>query len=197
MVAEQPLPHAPTGRPQLTSKLVVEAYAFANAAHQAIGQRRKYTEEPYIVHPVAVARTVATVAHTEAMLAAALLHDTVEDTAVTQAQILEVFGQEVSDLVGWLTDVSRPEDGNRATRKAIDLVHTASAPPEAKTIKLADLIDNTYSIVRHDRKFALVYLPEKARLLDVLREGDPCLWNRASDLLQASLQLLRGPSVAA
>ena len=65
------------------SELVRRAFAFAKAAHEAVGQMRKYTGEPYIVHPVEVADIVQTVAHTEVMLAAALLHDTVEDTGVT------------------------------------------------------------------------------------------------------------------
>jgi hypothetical protein len=82
-----------------------------------------------------------------------------------------------------LTDVSRPEDGNRAARKAIDLAHTAKASPAAKTIKLADLIDNTRSIVERDPDFAKVYLQEKARLLEVLQEGDPTLMAMAREYL--------------
>ena len=74
-----------------------------------------------------------------------------------------------------LTDVSTLFYGNRAVRKAIDLVHTAKASAEAKTVKLADLIDNTKSIFAHDPKFAKVYLKEKALLLEVLEEGDAAL----------------------
>jgi hypothetical protein len=82
-------------------------------------------------------------------------------------------------LVEQLTDVSRPEDGNRAKRKAIDRAHTAKASPEAKTIKLADLIDNTRSIVELDPGFAKIYLVEKVLLLEVLQEGDAGLWEMA------------------
>lgn len=79
-----------------------------------------------------------------------------------------------------LTDVSNPLDGNRAARKAIDRDHTAKASPEAKTIKLADMISNTASIMKHDLVgFARVYIPEKVKLLEVLREGDPVLWKVA------------------
>jgi (p)ppGpp synthase/HD superfamily hydrolase len=56
------------------------------------------------------------------------------------------FAKEVVALVEMLTDVSKPEDGNRAVRKEIDRQHTALASPEGKTIKLADLIDNTQSM---------------------------------------------------
>jgi hypothetical protein len=74
------------------------------------------------------------------------LHDTVEDTGVELAELRRVFDDDVATLVEWLTDVSRPEDGNRVARKAIDRAHTARAPARAKTVKLADLIDNSRSI---------------------------------------------------
>jgi len=155
------------------------AKAFATAAHGSIDQRRKYTGEPYIVHPIAVAEIVRSVPHTEEMIAAALLHDVVEDTPVTIEEIDAEFGPVVAELVGWLTDVSRPSDGNRRKRKHLDLLHSAQAPAEAKTIKLADLIDNTLSIEKHDRSFWPVYRREKLALLDVLKEGDARLWARA------------------
>ena len=142
------------------------------------------------MHPLAVARIVSKVPHTEGMLAAAMLHDTVEDTRVTLIDIEHKFGDEVAELVGWLTDISRPEHGNRAARKAIDRGHTAMAPAQAKTIKLADLIDNTASIVRHDPAFARVYLSEKAALLEVLKDGDAVLWNKANNALRHGLMLI-------
>lgn len=157
------------------------ALAFAKAAHESVDQRRKYTGEPYIVHPVAVAELVKSVPHTEEMVAAALLHDVVEDTPVSIEQVEDEFGHEVATLVSWLTDVSRPEDGNRATRKSRDLEHTRHAPAAAKTIKLADLIDNTRTIKAHDPAFWKVYRREKLALLRVLKEGDPNLWQRAAE----------------
>ena len=158
---------------------------FATRYHGSIDQRRKYTDEPYIMHPAAVVELVRSVDHTEAMIAAAWLHDTVEDTPATLDEVERVFGGTVAALVEMLTDVSKPTDGNREKRKAIDRAHTAKASPEAKTIKLADLIDNTRSIVARDPKFAKVYLAEKALLLEVLREGDAELWKIAHALTQA------------
>ena len=76
--------------------------------------------------------------------------------------------------------MSKPEDGNRATRKAIDREHTAQAPAEAQTIKLADLISNSKSIMAHDPDFAVTYLAEKRLLLEVLTKGDPGLHAEAS-----------------
>ena len=148
---------------------------FATAAHAAVGQLRKYTFEPYIVHPAEVAAIVAEYGGTPEMIAAAWLHDTVEDTGVTSELIRKEFGDEVADLVGWLTDVSRPDHGNRAQRKAVDRAHTAAAPAAAQTIKLADLICNTRSIMAHDPKFAVTYLAEKRLLLEVMTKGDPRL----------------------
>lgn len=159
-----------------------KALQFATHHHGAIGQVRKYSGEPYINHPIAVAALVKSVPHTKEMVAAAYLHDTVEDTAATLDEIREEFGDEVASLVGWLTDVSKPEDGNRAKRKAIDAEHTAAAPAAAKTVKLADLIDNSRSILARDPDFAKVYLEEKRKLLKVLREGDSTLWEMADKI---------------
>jgi (p)ppGpp synthase/HD superfamily hydrolase len=166
------------------SELEERAKAFATRAHAAIDQRRKYTNEPYINHPAAVVELVRSVPHTEEMLAAAWLHDTVEDTGVTLAELREEFGREVSNLVLELTDVSKPSDGNRKKRKALDRAHTAKASPEAKTVKLADLIDNTRSIVARDPEFAKVSLAEKRELLPVLVEGDATLWEMANKMVQ-------------
>jgi (p)ppGpp synthase/HD superfamily hydrolase len=161
-----------------------KAREFATRHHAAAGQVRKYTGEPYINHPAAVVELVRGVPHTEAMLAAAWLHDTVEDTTATLDEVRAEFGDEVTELVGWLTDVSRPEDGNRVARKAIDREHTAQASPEAKTIKLADLIDNSRSILERDPGFARVYLAEKKLLLEVLKEGNAILWAVAADIVR-------------
>ena len=159
--------------------MVERARVFATAAHAAVGQVRKYTFEPYIVHPAEVAKIVRDAGGSEAMVAAAWLHDTVEDTGVTIETIRAEFGTEVAELVGWLTDVSRPEHGNRVHRKALDRAHSAAAPAEAQTVKLADLIANTRSIMAHDEAFAKTYLEEKRLLLAVMTKGDPVLMAEA------------------
>lgn len=161
-------------------QIELHAWQFAKEMHESVKQVRKYTGEPYIVHPEEVAALVRSVPHTSIMIAASYLHDVVEDTPATIEDIEREFGLEVAELVGWLTDVSKPEDGNRAVRKAIDRDHSALAPPQAKTIKLADLISNTKTIVKFDPIFAKVYLHEKARLLEVLKEGDPSLFYQAA-----------------
>jgi guanosine-3',5'-bis(diphosphate) 3'-pyrophosphohydrolase len=161
--------------------IVRKAQVYAMAAHAAVQQKRKYTGEPYIVHPAEVARIVAGVpGSTPDMVAAAWLHDVIEDTGCTFTDVHMAFGIDIATLVGWLTDVSKPEDGNRATRKAMDRAHTAEAPAEAQTIKLADLISNSKSIMAHDPEFARTYLEEKRMLLEVMTKGDPGLHAEAS-----------------
>jgi (p)ppGpp synthase/HD superfamily hydrolase len=172
----------------MDTNLIDKARAFATRAHGT--QLRKYCGRPYIEHPEAVAELVACVPHTDEMIAAALLHDTVEDTWVTLDDIEREFGAEVAGLVRSLTDVSRPEDGNRAARKAIDREHLSHSSPQAATIKLADLIDNSVSICAHDPAFAKVYLLEKAALLEVLTHGDTTLLGKACAVLRESLATL-------
>ena len=160
--------------------IVRKAQVYAMAAHAAVKQVRKYTGEPYIVHPAEVAKIVAGVpGSTPDMVAAAWLHDVVEDTGCTFTDIHMAFGIDIATLVGWLTDVSKPEDGNRAHRKAMDREHSAAAPAEAQTIKLADLIANSRSIVAHDPAFAKTYLEEKRLMLEVMTKGDPTLMAEA------------------
>lgn len=165
-------------------EMVDRARVYATAAHAAVGQLRKWTNEPYIVHPEEVASIVASVpGATEEMIAAAWLHDTVEDTRVEVTDIWREFGSVVASYVHWLTNPSKKEDGNRATRKAIDREYIRNAPAEVKTIKLADLISNCSSVMEHNEAFAKVYLEEKRLMLEVLREGDPALFAHAESFV--------------
>jgi (p)ppGpp synthase/HD superfamily hydrolase len=174
-------------------KAIREAFLFAYEAHAAIDQRRKYTNDPYIVHPLAVAGIVSSVlikkeeiiSEDVNSIQAALLHDVVEDTPVDIETIGMNFGMDVMILVEGLTDVSKKEDGNRKIRKQMDLEHTSSTSPRVKTIKLADLIHNSASILAFDKDFSVIYLKEKRRLLDnALREGDPFLWHWADRIVR-------------
>lgn len=161
---------------------LMAAIDFAKRAHD--GQLRRYTNEPYVSHPIAVAGLVASVSTDDDMMIAAVLHDTVEDTHVELATIEGVFGAKVAAMVDDLTDVSRAGDGNRRVRKEIALRHTANASKEAKTIKLADLIDNIKTIIAFDPNFAKVYMAEKRKLLVVLKDGDEVLFKIANDLVE-------------
>jgi (p)ppGpp synthase/HD superfamily hydrolase len=162
-----------------SSPLVERARAFAREKHRH--HLRKYTGVPYWTHTEAVADLVAGVTMDAEVIAAALLHDTIEDTDATYNELVKAFGKRVTALVLEVTNMSTPEDGDRATRAAIDREHLACASADGMTIKLADLIDNTTSIRVYDPDFAKVYLAEKRALLEVLKAGNPTLWKVASD----------------
>jgi len=155
--------------------LAYEAMMFARRVHA--GQQRNYTGNPYADHLAEVAGIVAAVADDalaayDTMIAVAWLHDAVEDCGVTLTDIERRFGIAVAIGVSGLSDV---EQGNRAERKAASRARLAACSGWIQTIKCADLISNTSSIVMHDPKFAVTYLEEKRLLLDVLTKADPRL----------------------
>jgi (p)ppGpp synthase/HD superfamily hydrolase len=152
--------------------IVGRAAKFAKQAHR--DQRRKYTGEPYFVHLHEVAQICARHGCSKRAIAAAYLHDVVEDQPVEHEDIVAEFGPQVANIVRDLTDLPTTA-GARKERKVIDLARLAAAGAEAQTIKCADLISNTSSIVRHDPEFARVYLSEKRAVLDVLIRSDVTL----------------------
>jgi (p)ppGpp synthase/HD superfamily hydrolase len=167
------------------TKLIQEALMLAIRAHD--GQRRKYTGEPYSMHPIGVSKIIETVEHTPEMIAAALLHDVVEDTPVTFREIKDTFGTTVAEYVHYCTNVSEKEDGNRAFRKKMDADHFALGPAESQTIKVADLIHNSQTIIPHDQKFFhKAYKYEKQYMMDVLTKADPILKGQAQSMLDES-----------
>lgn len=117
------------------------------------------------------------------MIAAAWLHDVVEDTAISQADVSTHFDPETADLVFWLTDVSKPEDGNRKLRKAKDRAHLAQAPQNAQAIKTCDLISNARDICQHDIGFGRVFVAEKIQLLEAMTQVP-------ADLRRQALQVI-------
>ncbi len=157
--------------------IVTRAKKFAKRKHAS--QVRKYTGEPYFVHCEEVAGILADHGFRPEVVAAAYLHDTLEDTDTTLQELLAEFGPDVLSLVMQVTDVSLPGDGNRKVRKALDRDHLAAASAEGQSIKLADLISNSRSIAEHDPSFAKVYLEEKRELLQVMTRGDRRLWEQA------------------
>lgn len=169
-----------------------EALEFARQAHG--DQQRKYNLEPYIKHPIRVAETVKSVPHTPEMICAAYLHDVVEDTTVSPEDIEEKFGKDVAKLVEELTDQFIKENYqhlNRKQRKKREVERQAQISNQAKTIKLADVIDNTKDIVNNDPNFARKYISEMESMTEVLKGGDPELWMRARKEVQRGKELLK------
>ena len=163
--------------------LVQRAFDFAADAHESINHRRKYSDLPYIVHPVAVALRVEALGGTPEMISAALLHDVVEDTPVSIEQIYAEFGKVVGDLVAGLTDVSKPEDGNRKARKAMDAEHTRVQCADCHTVKLADIEHNFHDIVANDPGFARKWVSEKVVLVEYCADGHPELHATVAQLV--------------
>jgi len=163
-----------------------KAKLFSKVAHEAIGQKRKYTGEPYFNHPLRVMKLVASVLpDDEDAQIVALLHDTVEDTDVTLAFIRDEFGQRVEQGVFALTDTPTVEGGpNRKERKKMDRERLSKAEGWVQTVKVADMIDNTSTIVEYDPKFAKVYLEEKRLLLSELTSADPILLEQAQSQIK-------------
>lgn len=145
---------------------------FAIGAHRGIGQKRKYTGEPYDVHLQEVAMLTRTFGGTPEMIAAAWLHDVIEDTKVSLEDVAVSFGAEIGAMVWGLTKFSDLSDGNREKRSQLDRDYLSFQSKEVQTIKIADLISNSSTIVKHDPKFAVVYLKEKRQLLEVLTKPD-------------------------
>ena len=175
--------------------VIRRAAEYAKAAHESVDQRRKFTNRPYIVHPLAVAEIVASVTDDSEMICAAWLHDVVEDTPRTVEQIADEFGKSIATLVAELTNIATDSQGNRAKRAEINRAHTSGISHRAKTIKLADVIDNLTGIVNNevgnlDTEWAGEYVSEKALLLTVLAEGNPLLYDRATDLIDKCRMLL-------
>lgn len=141
------------------------AMLFAEEAHR--GQSRKYNSEPYMVHPRRVAARAAYLGISESGVAAAFLHDVVEDCGVSLDTIKDRFGHLVYEYVDMLTDLQTPDDGNRAERKqkylqrlkdyvAKNTFHPPSVEANARNVinlKAIDILDNARSIAGEDPKF--------------------------------------------
>lgn len=124
--------------------IVIErAIAFATQAHE--GQFRKGTTRPYIVHPLEVGKIVSTMTDDEEIISAAILHDTVEDCAVTAEDLREKFSTRVADLV-----MQESEDKTKTwmERKGTTIEHLKTAPREVQMIGLADKLSNMRDIDR-------------------------------------------------
>ena len=134
--------------------LVRDAYAFAEAAHA--GQTR-YSGEPYITHPLAVAGALAEWQMDVQALVAALLHDVMEDTSVTKAQIAQRFGKQVSELVDGLSKLDKIEFQSHQEAQAENfrkMLMAMARDLRVVLIKLADRLHNlqTMSHVRAEKR---------------------------------------------
>lgn len=150
--------------------LILKAAQLAARAHQ--GQKRKYSGFPYITHPARVAGRVGIIpGATEEMVAAAYLHDVLEDTAVTRAEIEEATNAQVVFYVDCMTNKSKGTGLPRDQRKALDRKHLSDVPAEVKQIKAIDRIDNLLEMTDSPADFKRLYAEESLLLADALGTG--------------------------
>ena len=128
--------------------LIFPAIEFAARAHA--GQYRKRTKIPYIVHPLAVAKLLIENNFPAQVVAAGVLHDTVEDTNVTLDEIRAAFGDEVASLVGAVTEP--PRTFSWEERKRAILRQMETAPLSVLAIECADKLDNLRDIQAHSAR---------------------------------------------
>ena len=114
-------------------ELVSEAIAFAVKAHD--GMRRKKSESPYILHPMEVASIVGSMTTDEEIIAGAALHDVVEDTNITFADLAKTFPQDVLDILRLLTHDEHVD--------YFDYIRQIKTNPIAVKVKLADIEHNS------------------------------------------------------
>ncbi|MEZ5176016.1 MAG: bifunctional (p)ppGpp synthetase/guanosine-3',5'-bis(diphosphate) 3'-pyrophosphohydrolase [Acidimicrobiia bacterium] len=129
--------------PGADTTLIEEAYRVAAAHHE--GQRRA-TGDPYIVHPIAVAEILAGYGLDEATLAAALMHDTVEDTDLTLDGVVDQFGDEVALLIDGVTKLDRIKFSSREVAQAATIRKMAVAMARDIRVLVIKLADRTHNI---------------------------------------------------
>ena len=133
----------------LNTELLDRAIIFAVKAHA--GTERRGKGFPYIVHPMEAVEIVATITPDQELLAAAALHDTVEDTDVTINQIREEFGERIANLVASESDVmiqGVSEEDSWHARKQAAIDRLTRAPHDAKIVALGDKLSNMRAIAR-------------------------------------------------
>ena len=144
----------------LDTTLLDRAIIFAVRAHA--GTERRGKGFPYIVHPMEAVEIVATMTRDQELLAAAALHDTVEDTDVTVEQIRTEFGDRIASLVASESDIvleGLPAEDSWHARKQAAIDRLARASHDAKIVALGDKLSNMRAIAR-----------------DYAQQGD-ALWN--------------------
>jgi guanosine-3',5'-bis(diphosphate) 3'-pyrophosphohydrolase len=173
------------------SSLYLLADMFADTAHRAVGQLRKYTLEPYIVHPRAVAKACLNLyPENEILASAAVLHDVLEDTKITYVHLAQVFGNPIADLVLQVTNIAEGTGLNRAGRNELNNQHLSQASHWAHTLKCFDIADNVPSIVQSDEQFGRVYIAEKVEQLAVLDKAHPVALQQAANAIYAAQEAL-------
>lgn len=182
-----------------TMEVIQKIIEFADRAHGA--QTRKYNTDHYIVHPVRVMEICRPYTDKLPVLAAAILHDVIEDTPVTGNEILFFLSHYMNaedqnltiKMVLELTDVYVKKDFpalNRSQRKRLEIKRLKTISADAQTIKYADIIDNAREISQNDPLFAKRFLTECDDILLALKKGEYKLREKAVSLVREELRKL-------
>lgn len=157
--------------------IVEKARLVAISAHDAVGQVRKYTGEPYWHHCERVAASAMTLGTSEEAQAAAWLHDTVEDTALSIGWIKQEFGEKVAAYVWGLTEcqVRDPSNAilNRQERKQIDTHWMGEQGYTVQTLKMLDVMDNFQDLSKYDPGFCRKFIGEVKVYVEAFKKADP------------------------
>jgi len=153
---------------EMNTELLDRAISFAVKAHA--GTERRGKGFPYIVHPLEAVAIVATMTPDQELLAAAALHDTVEDTSVSLGQLKDLFGERVASLVEAESDVFIEGTSEEATwheRKKAAIDRLAAAPYDAKVVAIGDKLSNMRAIARDyaekgDELWKIFHVKDKA-----------------------------------
>ena len=165
-------------------------------------QMRKYSPERYIVHPMRVMKMVSEYTQDPSVLSAAILHDVLEDTAVSKQELKTFLYSLMEDhqadkalnIVVELTDIYTKEnypEYNRRKRKRLEADRIWKASGESHTIKYADIIDNVPEITANDPDFAARFLVECRDLLFHMKKGVKELREKAFTTIDDCMQKLK------
>lgn len=127
--------------------LYQQALTIAVAAHKE--QVRKTDGSPYVVHPIMVAKIVETYGFREEVVAAALVHDVLEDTSVTEAELRAELGDVIVNIV---TAVSEDKEKDWKARKVEYIEQVVAADEATKVVSVADKIHNAQSLIHFHTK---------------------------------------------
>jgi guanosine-3',5'-bis(diphosphate) 3'-pyrophosphohydrolase len=174
--------------PAQTIDRVAEAIEFAAAKH---GDQQRPTGAPYLEHLLEALEVLvvgAGVTDTD-VLAAAVLHDVVEDTPVGNDELAERFGPRVAELVGWVTIPEAGPGEDPAKVKEATLRHLAAAPKDAILVKLADRLSNVQTLRSLGPERQRAYYAQTVRYIVPLADADPffAAWYRDWQAAHADL----------
>lgn len=147
-------------------EIINAAKSFATEKH--LGQTRKFNGDAYINHPAAVAKLVKNFGGNADMIAAAWLHDTLEDTNTSIEELKEKFGDKITSLVQELTS---PHGLDKSTKAEYLAKKMSVMSSDALTIKLADRLNNVSDFKTAPQDFVRRYGPETTFMLNYLEDS--------------------------